>query len=140
MQKEWYKGLTGLGREKPCKKNGGKWQKIILEPWPSRIEREKVEKTFEKVSLNRWKSVFKKFSTWFSIYRKTNLIGRKCFDWSNTNRAPIEIDRDSQTFLIAILIGRKTSSISRKSGKIRFLKNKAKTPQSIEFYESHAWV
>ena len=27
MQKEGYKGLTGLGREKPCKKNGGKRQK-----------------------------------------------------------------------------------------------------------------
>ena len=44
MQKEGYKGLTGLGREKPCKKNGGKRQKIRLEPWPSCIEREKVEK------------------------------------------------------------------------------------------------
>ena len=58
MQKEGYKGLTDLGREKPCKKNGGKWQKIGLEPWPSRIEREKSWKTFEKVSLNTWKSFF----------------------------------------------------------------------------------
>ena len=131
MQNEWYKGLTGLRREKPCKKNGGKWQKIILEPWPSRIEREKVEKTFEKVSLNRWKSVFKKFSTWFSIYRKTNLIGRKCFDWSNTNRAPIEIDRDSQTFLIAILIYRKTISIGQNSGKISFFEKQSKIMQKL---------
>ena len=58
MQNERYKGLTGLGREKPCKKNGGKQQKIGLEPWPSLIEREKSWKTFEKVSLNTWKSVF----------------------------------------------------------------------------------
>ena len=48
MQKEGYKGLTGLGREKPCKKNGGKQQKIRLEPWPSLIEREKVEKLLKK--------------------------------------------------------------------------------------------
>ena len=58
MQKEGYKGLTGLGREKPCKKNGGKRQKNWLEPWPHRIERKKSWKTFEKVSLNTWKSVF----------------------------------------------------------------------------------
>ena len=48
MQNERYKGLTGLGREKPCKKNGGKQQKIRLEPWPSLIEREKVEKLLKK--------------------------------------------------------------------------------------------
>ena len=29
MQKEGYKGLTGLGRQKPCKNFGGKWQKIL---------------------------------------------------------------------------------------------------------------
>ena len=48
MQNEGYKGLTGLGREKPCKKNGGKQQKIGLEPWPSHIEREKAEKLLKK--------------------------------------------------------------------------------------------
>ena len=52
MQKEGYKGLTGLGREKPCKKNGGKWQKNGLEPWPSRIEREKKLKFFWKSELS----------------------------------------------------------------------------------------
>ena len=50
MQKEGYKGLTDLGREKPCKKNGGKRQKNGLEPWLSCMEREKVE--------NFWKSEF----------------------------------------------------------------------------------
>ena len=48
MQNEGYKGLTGLGREKPCKTYGGKWQKIGLEPWPSCIEREKVEKLLKE--------------------------------------------------------------------------------------------
>ena len=48
MQKEGYKGLTGLEREKPCKKNGGKRQNIGLETWPSRIEREIVEKLLKK--------------------------------------------------------------------------------------------
>ena len=48
MQKEGYKGLTGLGREKPCKKNGGKRQKNGLEPWTSLLEREKVEKLLKK--------------------------------------------------------------------------------------------
>ena len=55
MQKEWYKGLTGLGREKPCKKNGGKWQKIWLKPCPSRIERERVW-NFLKKCFNTWES------------------------------------------------------------------------------------
>ena len=44
MQKEGYKGLTGLGREKPCKKNGGKttknWIGTLTESYR---EREKVE-------------------------------------------------------------------------------------------------
>ena len=48
MQKEGYKGLIGLGREKHCKKYGGKRQKIGLEPWLSHIEREKVEKLLKK--------------------------------------------------------------------------------------------
>ena len=34
MQKEGYKGFTGLGGEKPCKKNGVKRQKSSLKPWP----------------------------------------------------------------------------------------------------------
>ena len=32
MQKEGYKGLTGLGREKPCKIFGWKRQKSSVEP------------------------------------------------------------------------------------------------------------
>ena len=67
MQKEGYKGLTSLGREKPCTKNGGKRQKIGLEPWPSRIEREKVEKFLKKWVWTHEHQLKKKFSTWFSI-------------------------------------------------------------------------
>ena len=56
MQKEGYKGLNGLGRGKPCKKNGGKWQKIDVKPCPSRREREKFEKIlkseFEQVKIS----------------------------------------------------------------------------------------
>ena len=49
MQNEGYNGLTGLERGKPCKKNGRKQQKIEIVPWPSRMEREKLKKLFEKV-------------------------------------------------------------------------------------------
>ena len=46
MQKEGYKGLTGLGRGKPCKKNGGKRKKFDGKPCPIRREREKSLKNF----------------------------------------------------------------------------------------------
>ena len=56
MQKEGYKGLTGLGRQKPCKKFGRKRQKILSGALPSRRERGK----FEKVSLKQSNLSFKK--------------------------------------------------------------------------------
>ena len=90
------------------------------------VWREKKLKTFEKVSLNTWRTVFKKFSTRFSIDQKIYSIGQKCFDWSNTNWAPIETNRDSQTFLNTISIGQRTISISRNSRKNNILKSKAK--------------
>ena len=46
MQKEGYNGLTGLERGKPCKKTGGKRQKIEDEPCPNKREREKSLKSF----------------------------------------------------------------------------------------------
>ena len=46
MQKEEYNGLTGLERQKPCKKTGGKRQKIDDEPFPNRREREKKFEIF----------------------------------------------------------------------------------------------
>ena len=90
----------------------------------SRIERKKKLKKFWKSEFEHVKSVFKKFSTRFSINRKTDLIGWKCFDWSNTNWAPIEIDRDSQTFLIAISTG-------WNSWKISFFEKQSKIMQKL---------
>ena len=40
MQKEGYNGLTDLERGKPCKKIGGKQQKIDDEPCLNQRERE----------------------------------------------------------------------------------------------------
>ena len=48
MQKEGYKVLTGLGREKPCKKNGGKQQKNLTEALTESYRERKFWKLFEK--------------------------------------------------------------------------------------------
>ena len=123
MQKEGYKGLIGLGREKPCKKNGGKQQRIWLKPWPSRIERESFE-NFLKSKFEHVKIIFEKLFIRFSIDRKLGSIDQKCFNWTSINRASIEMDRGWPKFLIAISIDRKTGSIDRNSGKIFFLKKR----------------
>ena len=47
MQKEGYKGLTGLEREKPCKKNGGKRQKNLIEALTKSYRERKLRKLFE---------------------------------------------------------------------------------------------
>ena len=56
MQKEGYNGLTSLERGKPCKKTGGKRQKIEDEPCSNQRERKKFEKLlkreFEEVKLS----------------------------------------------------------------------------------------
>ena len=67
-QKEGYKGLTGLVREKPCKNLREKRQKIFSGALPSQREREKFEKVLKKC-LNQSKHCFKK--TWITM-----------FDWS----------------------------------------------------------
>ena len=57
IQNEGQKGLTGLWREKPCKKSGRKRQKL----WASLVqlgEREKVWKPFWKVGLKRQTLIF----------------------------------------------------------------------------------
>ena len=60
MQKEGYKVLTGLGREKPCKKNGGKLQKILIEALTeSHRERESFE-IFLKSKFDHVKIKFEK--------------------------------------------------------------------------------
>ena len=48
MQKEGKYRHTGLGREKPCKKFGGKRQKILCGALPSRRERKRFEKFLKK--------------------------------------------------------------------------------------------
>ena len=48
MKKEGYKGLTGVWRQKPCKRIGGKQQKNDWKPWSiEEREREKFLKKFE---------------------------------------------------------------------------------------------
>ena len=70
-------GLTGIWREKPCKKNDKKRQKSEVEPSPNRREREKSLETFEKVSLKRSRSVFFfKIDSRYSIDRKAISINR----------------------------------------------------------------
>ena len=81
MQKEGQKGLTGLGRQKPCKKFGGKRQKILSGAQPSQREREESLKSFEKVTLKKSNLTFKK-----------NMI----HEFRSIEKQPrsIEIDRD----------------------------------------------
>ena len=87
MQKERYNGLTGLERGKPCKKTGGKQQKIDDEPCPNRREREKFEKLlknlihdfrlienqFQLIKTDKGSS---KFLKTISIDRKIDMINR----------------------------------------------------------------
>ena len=64
-------------------------------------------------------------------------------DWSSIDRIPIELSRFYQKIVITISIGREIASIDRKSGKLKFLKNRAilcRTPQSTIFHEWNAWV
>ena len=51
--------LSALGEKNCAKNNGGKWQKIGLEPWPSHIEREKVEKLLKKWVWTRENQILK---------------------------------------------------------------------------------
>ena len=51
-------------------------------------------KVFEHVKTK----VFKKLYIWISIDWKIGSIDRKCFDWSNINRASIETDRSWPKF------------------------------------------
>ena len=47
------------------------------------------------------------------------------YDWSRIDWTSIESGRLKPKILIAVLFDRKTGSINRKFGKIRFLKNRA---------------
>ena len=74
MQKEGYKGLTGLGRQKPCKKFGRKRQKILSGALPSQRERGKFEKVWNSPIWVKKKK--KKLDSRFLIDRKTASIDR----------------------------------------------------------------
>ena len=70
MQKEGYKGLIGLEREKPCKKFGQKRQKISVEP----CQVGGTEESLKKFWKSRWTSqiwVFKKPNSRVPIDRKS---------------------------------------------------------------------
>ena len=115
MQKEGYKGLTGLGREKR--------QKNLIEALIESYRERKFWKLFER-KFEHVKIKFEKLFIQFSIDRKLGSIDRKCFDWTSINRASIKMDRGWPKFLIAISIDWKTGSIDRNSGNffIFFLK------------------
>ena len=72
MQKEGWKGLTGLEKGKTCKNLGGKRQKFDEWACPSRREKEK----FEKDELNTSNLDFLK--TLFTIFDWSKIS----FDWS----------------------------------------------------------
>ena len=75
-EKEGYKGLTLVWRQKPCKRIGGKQQKIDWKPWPIE-EREKSFWKSLKVTDHVKTQGFKKLSIQFLIDRKLDLIDRK---------------------------------------------------------------
>ena len=57
-KRKGIKVLPALGEKNLAKRMEENDKKNLLEPWPHRKERKKSWKTFEKVSLNTWKSVF----------------------------------------------------------------------------------
>ena len=76
MQKEGQKGLTGLGRQKPCKNFGRKRQKILGGAL-AKPEREESLKNFWKSAFEKVQSDFKKkHDSRVSIDRKTASIDR----------------------------------------------------------------
>ena len=112
----------------PALKDKNLW-KILRENDKSWLDldrsKRESQKVFEKVWIlkNTWrKHVFKKPSDRFSIDKKRGLIDRKLV---LIDLAPIEAGKFKPKSLIAISISRETGSIDRKSGKNKFLKNKA---------------
>ena len=129
MKKKGYKRLTQARRQKPWKIWGRKWQKLALD-W---IDRERIEKRvfeeFWKVWRTREKTVFKTLTSRFSISRKLASIDQKL---NSINRVRRIVTKN----FISFSIDRETTSINRKSGKLKFLK----IPQSTVFHEWIAWV
>ena len=141
LKKKGKNSLTSTRRQKSWRKFEGKRQKKLVLSL-DRSKRERIE-LFEKLNSEEHvkNSCFKKKTLWTIFDWSKNKFNRSkiTFDQSSIDRA-----RQIQTkFLIAISFGQATSSIDRKSRKIKFLKNKyfnAETPQSTIFYEQNAWV
>ena len=74
LQKEGQNRLTGLERGKPCKKSGGKRQKICGLALSNSEREKKFENPFWKESLNKPNLIFKKPDSRVSIDRKSVLI------------------------------------------------------------------
>ena len=125
MQREGYKGLTGLGRGKPCKE----WTKTtkicewaLTESYGERKSKELFEKVF--------------------VWSETQFLKNFLYDFQL-----IETNRGSSKYLEPILIDRKTDSINR--NKLRHpnfweintvFEKVLETSQSIEIEEQNVWV
>ena len=123
-----YKGLSGLGREKPCKEFGWKWQKNPQ--WS--LAKSKRERKVWKSVLNESNTVFKK-----NLIHDVRLIEKQV--------RSIKPSRGSLKFLNAISIDRKVDSIDRNCKKMNFGKSiefEATSPQSIEEIKKkkNAWI
>ena len=85
MKKKGYNGHSGLWREKPSKKLGGKRQKILCGALPSRRERGKFEKLLKRMLWTSQDLTFKKAHLRFSIDRNKQKLTnnfKRIFDWS----------------------------------------------------------
>ena len=139
IEKWRVKGSYRCMKTKKLEKIWGKITKILTLNL-DRLKRER-EKLFEKIEIvmNTWKAyVFKKLSKRFWLIEK-KIRSIENYIWLIQQWSSIDRTRQIQTkILLTISIDRATSSINRKSRKIKFLKNKAiyaETPQSMVFYE-----
>ena len=108
------------------------------------VWREKVENFWKKVSLNTWRIIFKKILSTifdrsknrFDRLKKFQLIQHQSSTDRNrqrlTNIFNCNVDWSKNNF--------DWSKLWKKSIFWKTKQNNAETPQSIEFYESHAWV
>ena len=138
IEKWRVKGSYRCMKTKKLEKIWGKITKILTLNL-DRLKRER-EKLFEKIEIvmNTWKAyVFKKLSKQFWLIEK-KIWSIENYIWLIQQWSSIDRSKQIQTkILLTISIDRATSSINRKSRKIK-LKNKAiyaETPQSMVFYE-----
>ena len=123
-EKEGAKESYRPCRRKTLQKFWRKTTKILLGAFDRSNRERKSLKNFEKVYEHVRNSVFKKLPVQFSTDRKLDSIDRKCFDWSNTNRAPIETDKDSQQIFY-----RNFNQSKNRFNRSKFWKN--------QFFEKH---